>query len=152
MIRHILAFLISPLIGLTSCIAYAFLTDWIETDIIRPYWGLPALEDDFPFGGGLALFFALSIFAAYFLTFIIVYPSVSLLTRAQRDNFKYIVLTGLAVGIVLGMGLELLIKQPGEAIWDWAWPISYPIVGSLGAYISYWLIAIKSKGRKKRRP
>jgi len=145
MIRRILAFLISPLIGVTSCFVYAHLITWLQIYIIVPYWDLPTPEDDFPYGPDLALFFGISLIAAYFLTVIVVYPSVSFLTREKRDNFKYIVLTGLVVGIVIGMGLGLLIMQPGDAIWCWLSVISFPIIGSLGSYISYWLISIKSK-------
>ena len=152
MIRHILACLISPLIGLTSCIAYGFLVAWLDTYLIRPYWSLPTPEDDFPYGPGLALIFLTALFAAYFLTPMIGLPSVLFLTWVKGDNFKYFVLTGLGVGIVLGMGLGLLIMQPGDAIWYWLLVISLPIVGSLGAYISYWLIAIQSKVYFSARP
>ena len=145
MIRHILAFLVSPLIGLTSCIAYAFLVAWLDTYIIRPYWNLPAPEDDFPYGSGLALVFFAGLFVAYFLTAIIGLPSVFFLTWLKADNLKYFVLTGLGVGTVLGMGFGLLIMQPGDAVWYWLLVISFPIAGCLGAYISYWLIAIQSK-------
>ncbi|MCB0213303.1 MAG: hypothetical protein KDJ52_28430 [Anaerolineae bacterium] len=145
MIRHILAFLISPLIGLASCSAYACLVTGLDIYIIRPYWSLPTPEDDFPYGPGLAVIFLMALFAAYFLTATIGFPSVFFLTWVKRDNFRYFVLTGLGVGIVLGVGLGLLIMQPGDAIWYWLLVISFPIVGSLGAYISCWLIVNQSK-------
>jgi len=145
MTRHILAFLISPLVGLTSCIAYALVVTRLDTYIIRPYWSVPAPENDFPYGPGLTLIVLMGLIAAYALTAVIGFPSVFLLTWVKRDTFKYFVLIGLGVGIVLGLGLGLLIMQPVEAIGYWLLVISFPMVGSLGAYISYWLIAIQSK-------